>query len=422
MAHDIIVIGAGMVGTSIAWHLRSRGANVLLIDRNEPGQETSYGNAGLIQREAVFPHPYPRELSQTLSVLPNQRPDIRYHLSGVLRYAPALMAYRHYSAPERWRAIAHDWAQLIMTCLDEHQPLIEAAQADDLVRRKGWLQLHRHEHSLAAELELAQQAAEQYGVQFEQLSPQNVQALEPHLNSSPFVGAIHWRNSWLVTDPRELVARYAQNFIAQGGCFERKRVTQLRAHNGHWQVVCGTQSFQSEHIVVAAGPWSMKLLKPLGYRYPLFPKRGYHWHYQPSVPNTLQHSVFDADNGYLLGPMNKGIRLTTGAEMTSLYGPLKAGQIQLCERIARDILPFGKAIEPQPWFGSRPCLPDMKPIIGPAPKHKHLWLAFGHAHQGFTLGPTTGRLLAEMLYQQPTFVDPTPFRAERFTGCGPFNC
>ncbi|HLR83107.1 MAG TPA: FAD-binding oxidoreductase [Paenalcaligenes sp.] len=423
MAHDIIVIGAGMVGTSVAWHLRDRGANVLLIDRNDPGQETSYGNAGLIQREAVFPHPFPRAFSDTLSVLPNQRPDIRYQLSGVLRYAPKLMAYRYFSAPRRWHALANQWAQLIRSCLDDHQRMIQAADADDLIRRRGWLQLHRAEESLQVELAQAQRAANEYGVEFEVLSPEDIKTIEPHVNTRVFSGAIHWKNSWQVADPGGLVRRYADDFIAQGGAFKRKRVSRIhQSSNGHWQVICGTERLEAQQVVIAAGPWSMQLLKPLAYHFPLFPKRGYHWHYQPIVERTLQHSILDADNGYLLGPMNMGIRLTTGAEMAPLYGPPRRGQIQLCERIARDILPMGKAIEPQPWYGARPCLPDMKPIIGPAHKHDNLWLAIGHAHQGFTLGPTTGRLLADLIFKQTPFVDPQAFSAQRFKSFGPFTC
>src|SRR5690625_7903357 len=90
-------------------------------------------------------------------------------------------------------------------------------------------------------------------------------------------------------------------------------------------------------------------------------------------------------------------RLTTVYEMSTHYGPPRRAQIQLCERIARDILPLGKAIEPQPWYGSRPCFPDMKPIIGPAPKHRHIWLAIGHAPHGFTLDTSTGRCLSALL-------------------------
>ena len=65
-------------------------------------------------------------------------------------------------------------------------------------------------------------------------------------------------------------------------------------------------------------------------------------------------------------------------------------------------------------MGGRPCTPDMMPMIGPAKHHQGLWFAFGHAHHGLTLGPITGRLLAEMMTGEDTVVDPRPFRVERF--------
>ena len=80
MQYNVIVIGAGMVGTSIAWHLQKNGSQVLLLDKKEPGSETSYGNAGLIQREAIHAHAFPRQLSKLVQVLPNQRTDVPYSL------------------------------------------------------------------------------------------------------------------------------------------------------------------------------------------------------------------------------------------------------------------------------------------------------------------------------------------------------
>jgi len=77
-------------------------------------------------------------------------------------------------------------------------------------------------------------------------------------------------------------------------------------------------------------------------------------------------------------------------------------------------MPLGRRLDVEPWRGARPCLPDMLPIIGPAPKHRGLWFAFGHAHHGFTLGPVSGRLLADAMLQAPTFCDLEPFAADRF--------
>ncbi|NVN11860.1 NAD(P)/FAD-dependent oxidoreductase, partial [Nguyenibacter vanlangensis] len=76
--------------------------------------------------------------------------------------------------------------------------------------------------------------------------------------------------------------------------------------------------------------------------------------------------------------------------------------------------PLGAAVEAQPWRGARPCMPDMLPVIGPAWNHPGLWFHFGHAHQGFTLGPTTGRLCAEMMNGETPFIDPAPYSPARF--------
>jgi D-amino-acid dehydrogenase len=112
--------------------------------------------------------------------------------------------------------------------------------------------------------------------------------------------------------------------------------------------------------------------------------------------------------------MARGIRLTTGVEFAAPDAPATPVQLERAEALARQIVPLGPRLDPEPWLGRRPALPDMRPVIGPAPRHKGLWFAFGHAHHGFTLGPVTGRLLAEMIAGSTPFVDPAPYSAGRF--------
>ncbi|MBW8074702.1 FAD-binding oxidoreductase, partial [Metallibacterium scheffleri] len=152
----------------------------------------------------------------------------------------------------------------------------------------------------------------------------------------------------------------------------------------------------------------------LGLRLPLAVKRGYHMHYAPRADAPLGQPVLDAEVGYLLAPMRRGLRLTTGAELARLDAPPTPLQLDAVEPQARELLPLGERLDPQPWMGQRPCTPDMMPLIGPAPRRAGLWLAHGHAHHGFTLGAVTGRLLAEMMCGQPTLLDPTPFSPSRF--------
>ena len=81
---------------------------------------------------------------------------------------------------------------------------------------------------------------------------------------------------------------------------------------------------------------------------------------------------------------------------------------------ARELFPLGDEVEALPWMGSRPCFADSKPVIGHAPGQPGLWLDCGHAHWGLTLGPVSGRLIADLVTGATPLTDPAPYRAERF--------
>jgi D-amino-acid dehydrogenase len=147
---------------------------------------------------------------------------------------------------------------------------------------------------------------------------------------------------------------------------------------------------------------------------PLAFKRGYHRHYRPRGNAGLTRPVVDADFGYCLAPMEQGIRITTGAEFAARDDAPTPVQINRVEPAARALFPLGDGIEAQPWMGSRPCFADSRPVIGRAPGQPGLWLDYGHAHWGLTLGPASGRLIAEMITGAAPFCDPTPYAAERF--------
>ncbi len=413
MANKTIVIGAGMVGVCVAWHLQQQGFDVTLIDKKAPGEETSFGNAGLIQREAIFPYPMPRNMTEIMRILPNQSPDIRYRPLAMWHYRHALWQYFVHSAPQRFATIRQEWASLIAHCTDAHETMLQAAGAEQWVRKVGWLQLHRH----ASSFEHAKQHVQDgnaWGVEARLLNPQDIAQLEPDLNSQVFVGGVHWQNAWQVTNPAALVKAYAAHFVSLGGTILQDTVHSLH-HQNQWHVHTQNERLTYEHAVIAAGPWSQDLLHTLGYEFPLFPIRGYHQHYTLKTGSVLNHSIVDEDSGFVLGPKQAGIRLTTGAEFTLMDAPIRMEQLHATETIARGLLPLENALETTPWLGHRPCLPDMKPIIGAAPKHPNLWLAFGHAHQGFTLGPITGLLLAQQMSGQDTLIDMQPFSAQRFT-------
>jgi D-amino-acid dehydrogenase len=406
-----MVLGAGMVGVSIAVHLQKRGKAVVLVDRRQPGEETSYGNGGLVQREAVFPHPFPRELGELWRIAKNRSVDAAYHLSGLPGLARPLFGYWRNSAPGRYARISEQWSTLIATCTAEHTALAEEAGSTALLRPVGYLRAYNDDDAFAADRAKAERARA-FGVNSVPLTPGQLAEMEPHL-STDFVGALHWTDPYAVNDPHALTMSYFGLFRRLGGEFALGDATSLRRDGVGWRVTTadGT-TVEAGAAVIALGIWSSEVTRRFGYRPPLFGKRGYHMHFTPKGNAGLTRPV--GANGFLLAPMRRGIRLTTGAEFTRRSAPPTPVQLERALPIARRMFPLGDPVEPAAWMGTRPCTPDMMPVIGRAPGEAHLWCAFGHAHQGFTLGPTTGRLVAEMMTGDVPFVDPTPFRAERF--------
>lgn len=412
MEADVLVLGAGMVGISCALHLQARGRQVVVLDRRGPGEETSFGNAGIVQREAIKPYRFPRAASRILSVLGNRRSDVRYHARALLPLAAPLWRYYHHSATPRWQRISRDYASLIAMSVDTHQQLMDEAQAHALLGPRGWLMLLRSEagrDEAFAEADLAQE----WGVQHRKLDTAALAALEPALQEK-MAGAVWWQDPLTVRDPGALVQAYAALFTQRGGTLTLGDATTLTRNKGRWQVVDSQQRvIRAREVVVALGPWSTQLTQGYGYRPPLFVKRGYHQHYRPLDGKTLNHWIMDEERGYLVAPMARGLRITTGAELAGLDAPATPRQLQMVERFARDLVPMGEAVQETVWKGARPCMPDMKPVIGAAPGVEGMWCAFGHGHQGFTLGPATGLLLAQLMTGEKPATDTSPFRADR---------
>ena len=400
-----------MVGTCTALHLQQRGFDVTLIDRRSPGQETSMGNAGLIQREAVEPYAFPRELGFWWNVAMGKGAQVHWHAQGLWQVAGSLLRYLQHSHPSRHALATQAYSRLIALSTVEHEPLIRAASAQDLMAQEGFRFIFRTTQAFDKAVQRAEDLHVRFGVRSHAENSDQLSLAEPALRKR-MAGAVHWLDSWSVNDPGALVARYAQLFKARNGRVMTGDASSLRAQGKGWLVNTTDGPVQAQQAVLALGPWSDGLIRPLGYRFPLFIKRGYHQHY--TAPTQVRLALLDAERGYALAPMQRGLRLTTGAEFARIDASPTPVQLTKAEAMARELLDLGQPLAEPPWLGARPCVADMLPVMGPAPRHPGLWFNFGHAHQGFTLGPVAGRLLAEMLNGETTCVDPSPYAPQRF--------
>ena len=401
------------MGVCVALHLQKRGRSTVLVDRRGPAEETSFGNAGLIQREGVYPYGFPHDFGALARYSLNRTIDAHYHPSAIPRLAPFLWRYWMHSRPARHAAIARSYAKLIEHCISEHDALAAEAGAQGLLKRNGWMKLFRSERERDARLEEAARWHREFGLNHRALSAKELQALEPHL-APVLVGALHWTDPVSVTDPQGLALAYLALFERLGGRFVQGNALSLAEEGRGWRLKTSEGDVFSEKAVIALGPWADVLTRALGYDLPLAVKRGYHMHYRAAGRAMLNHPLLDTERGYFLAPMLRGIRLSTGAEFAMRDAIRTPVQLGRAEPIARELFPLAERLDTEPWMGARPCTPDMMPVIGGAPRHRNLWFAFGHAHHGLTLGPVTGRLVAEMMAGETPFVDPAPYRAERF--------
>ena len=410
---DSVVLGAGIVGVSVALHLQARGRSVALVDRRGAAEETSFGNAGLIQREGVYPYGFPHDFGALVRYGFNRTIDAHYHPSALFRIAPFLWKYWHHSRRPRHAAIARQYAKLIEHCVTEHDALAQQAGAMDLLRRKGWMRVIRTERERDARFAEAAKWRQEFGINYRALDAKGIQEAEPHL-APVLVGALHWTDPVSVVDPQGLALAYLKLFESRGGRFLQGQAASLSENGPGWSLRTVEGPLEAGSAVLALGPWADVVTRALGYDLPLAVKRGYHMHYRAAGKAMLNHPVLDTERGYLIAPMKRGIRLTTGAEFAlrdAIRTPVQLGR---AEPVARNLFPLAERVDNEPWMGARPCTPDMMPIIGRAPLHPSLWFAFGHAHHGLTLGPVTGRLIGEMMTGETPFIDPHPYRADRF--------
>ncbi len=413
MRKDVTVLGGGIVGISIALHLQARGIDVALVDRRPPGEETSFGNAGVIETSALFPVAFPRDLTTLIKVGLKRAPQANYSLAALVDIAPWLWSYFRNSTPAKLDYTARTLFPLVSRALDEHEPFIRDAGVEQYLRRTGWMRVYRTEEPFreeASELKLA----DELGVPYEVRDTEGGRELEPHL-APVFRHAVWWPGTASVSDPGAVVSAYARLFQERGGTVAMGDALTLSRVEGLHRVETAGGSIASDRVVLALGPWTNDVLASRGMRMPLAIKRGYHMHYKPSGNATLNRPIVDVDGGYALASMTKGLRLTTGVEFAGLRAAASPAQIGRTRPYLEHLFPAIEGpVDLQPWVGNRPCLPDSIPVIGPAPNDPDIWLAFGHQHLGFTLGPITGRLIAEMMTGETPMTDPHPFRAGRF--------
>ena len=412
MAQTALVLGAGMVGVSVALALRSRGLAVTLLDRLEPGRETSYGNAGVLSRGSIQPFNTPSLFKKLPHYLSNRHPALRYDLGHLVRNPGwplgfLMEARRSRLAPRRDALNA-----LLDISVTAHRRLVQEAGVGHRLRETGWIKVWRSETG-GAEAQADQALFQAYGIESEVLDRQALSGLEPDL--TPIFPAALWiKSAASVDNPGAVVQAYADLFARQGGAIRKAEVSGLQRQTSGWRIQTSDGELAADIVVVALGPWSADLLRLLGIRVPLGVERGYHGHYATNGKARLTRPINDIERAYILTPMEQGYRITSGVELKPRDAPSSPDQLAAALISAREAFPLGAALDKEPWRGARPTMPDSLPMIGEIPRQPGLYAAFGHQHIGFTMGPGTGALIADLVTGARPVIDPLPYAPARY--------
>ena len=402
-----------MPGVATALALAERGCPTILVDRTGIAEHTSYGNAGLIQCENIIPYTFPRAPLKILRYAMNLAPEAHLHIRALPWLAPWLWSYWRYGSKKHAMATARAARPLVAASASAHQEMARAAGASEQLRTTGYLKVFTRESTLAAELEKDDFAHRKFGITFDTLTPSELATHEPDL-STPLAGAIFQRHPLSAADPQALAKAYASHFETLGGRFFITDVRGVERVGEGWRLVANETTILAKRLVLSLGPWTNDVLTKFGLSLPIAFKRGYHMHYAATGSAKLQHPTMFPEFGFLLAPMARGIRLTTGAEFARRDAPPTPKQITRSELTARQLFPLDRRLDAAPWLGARPCTPDLLPIIGPLPGRNDLWLNTAHHHLGITLGPITARLVADMMTETEPFTNPTPYLPARF--------
>jgi D-amino-acid dehydrogenase len=300
---------------------------------------------------------------------------------------------------------------LTASAFEAHRDLADEAGAAGLIARRGYLKLYRTSEAFEASA-LEREILSHHGIRTEVLDGEEVARAEPALTRR-FARGLLFPESGSVERPGELVSRYREAFLGRGGRLLDAACVSIEPYGEGMALRLAGGGLRVRRAVLAAGAWSHGLLRPLGYRFPMAAERGYHRHYRVGQPPT--RPVHDTGGAYVLAPMGDGtVRLLSGIEIARPDDPPNPRQLGRVLPEAMGTLALGAPVEAEPWCGSRPSTPDGLPIIGPAPRHPALILAFGHGHIGLSTGPFTGRIVADLLEERPPPIPVEAFSPARF--------
>lgn len=409
---DQCVVGAGIIGLTIALKLTEAGQSVLVLDGKGMGEETSRGNAGAF----AFADVEPLASTATLLKSPRWLLDPLGPLSvpplHALKMAPWMAQFARACLPHAHGASTKAQAALMTLAKQETEPMFAEAGLSHHLRHDGALYLYEGAHAFDAAAP-SWELKGRHGVTYEPVTGARLAELQPGLGAT-YTHAMHVPEWLMVSDPYDVTVALGQYAVKRGAAFRRGQVSVLKPDNSGVSVVLKDgNNVTARQAIIAAGAWSKTFTDLLGDKVPLEAERGYNTTLPSGSFDLRRQLVLPAD-GYVITPLASGIRIGGAAEFAGLHRPPDYRRSTFMLNKAKRVMTGLKIEGGKQWMGARPSLPDTLPVIGRSPSHARVLYAFGHGHLGLTQCAATARIICDLALDREPPIDCHPYRAERF--------
>lgn len=408
---DIVVVGAGIIGVACALQLARLGRHVVVVDQQAPGRGASYGNAGHLATEQVFPIADVSILKRLPGMLLDPMGPLRLDWKYLPHALPWFLRLLWNLRPASYQRTVAGIRTLNEGSLGAWQRLLHSIGRPQLLREDGSLLVFEQADSRPA-LEALQRRMQQQQVPVAFWSGDAIRQAAPQL-SEHLQGGLFFPGTGHFIDPYHVVCELVQAAKAQGVQFLQREVKDARLEEHGVSLTTDQGALSARQVLIACGAHSAKLTAALtGKKIPLDTERGYHL-ILPHEQHRLPFAVTSLERKFIMTPMTDGLRLAGTVEFAGLDRPpnmQRAWQLhRLSKGLFRDDL---SARDATPWMGFRPSLPDSLPIIDRVCEGKVL-LAFGHQHLGLTQAAVTAEMVRELAGKDQV-QSLTPYRLDRF--------